>query len=171
MKIAIVGLSGGGKTTLGRFLAKRHVEPFLEVDALLEQANYFRETDPEKKRRIFEQVKKEIDAFKKSPDWVIDHNHQLLDRRQVIRESDRVIFFDFPLHVRAVGNIRRHIIGEKRIHHFWSQVLPRTIRYHRRRRREMLGELSGVSAKITTIRSRDELKKLMDAEKTGEERF
>ncbi len=47
MRIALLGTSGAGKTTLGRELARRLGCVFVEVDALQHQANWVRATPDE----------------------------------------------------------------------------------------------------------------------------
>ena len=89
-RIAVVGVSGNGKTTLGKRLAAKLGVPFTELDALMHQPGWV-EADPDDFRRNVEAV---MDA---SEGWVLDGMYQGQLGDLVLRRADTLVWLDQPL--------------------------------------------------------------------------
>jgi adenylate kinase family enzyme len=89
-RIAIIGTSGAGKTTLGRALARRIGGVFIEVDALAHKANWVNATD--------EELRAGMDAAMADTDrWVIDGTFQRRLGDFVTARADLIVWLDLPL--------------------------------------------------------------------------
>jgi adenylate kinase family enzyme len=89
-RIVIVGISGNGKTTLGRRLAEKLGVPFTELDALMHQPGWV-PAETETFRREVEAV---MDA---SDGWVLDGMYQAQLGGVVLRRADTLVWLDQPL--------------------------------------------------------------------------
>jgi hypothetical protein len=89
-RIVIAGVSGNGKTTLGRRLAQRLGVPFTELDALMHQPGWV----PAETGTFRHEVEAVMDA---SDGWVLDGMYQGQLGDLVLRRADtlvwRVAFF------------------------------------------------------------------------------
>ena len=87
MKIAVIGYSGSGKSTMARQLGQILGYPVLHLDKVQFLTNW-QERDTEESKSI-------VLSFLENPNWVIDGNYSrfYLDRR--LEEADKIIFFDF----------------------------------------------------------------------------
>lgn len=89
-RIALLGTSGAGKTTLGRALAARLDAPFVECDAIRHKANWVSATDDE--------LRAGIDAVLGHHDrWVIDGTFQRQLGDFVSGRADLLVWLDLPL--------------------------------------------------------------------------
>ena len=88
MKIAVIGYSGRGKSTLAALLGERYGLPVLHLDTVHWLPGW-QERAPEEKMRM---VKDFMDGHS---DWVIDGNYSklLFDRR--MEEADHIVLMDF----------------------------------------------------------------------------
>jgi adenylate kinase family enzyme len=89
-RIVVAGISGNGKTTLGRRLAERLAVPFTELDALMHQPGWA-EADTEDFRRDVEAV------MARSDGWVLDGMYQGQLGDLVLRRADTLVWLDQPL--------------------------------------------------------------------------
>jgi adenylate kinase family enzyme len=89
-RIVIAGVSGNGKTTLGRQLAQKLGVPFTELDALMHQPGWV-PAETETFRREVEEV---MDA---SDGWVLDGMYQDQLGDLVLRRADTLVWLDQPL--------------------------------------------------------------------------
>lgn len=88
MKIAVIGYSGEGKSTLARALGERLNCPVLHLDSVYHGPNWTKRNDGE--------VMQEIVDFLDSRDaWVIDGEYSRFHFERRIEEADRVIIMDF----------------------------------------------------------------------------
>lgn len=86
-RVAVVGNSGSGKTTVGRALAARLGVPFVELDAVHHQPNWQPLPRGEFRRRVGEVVA--------ADGWVVDGNYTAV-RDLVWARADTVVWFDLP---------------------------------------------------------------------------
>ena len=97
-RIALMGISGGGKTTLGKQLAARLDIPFIELDELQHGPNWT-EATPEELRA------KATAALDAAPDgWVVDGNYYTPLGGTVLDRADTVVHLDPSLPV-AFGRV------------------------------------------------------------------
>ena len=98
MRIAIIGYSGAGKSSLARTLGERYGIPVLFLDTVQFTANWA-ERDRGEARAM-------VEAFMARPDWVIDGNYRNFAQAERLALADRIVFLDFPRRIcvpRAVG--------------------------------------------------------------------
>jgi len=89
-RIAIIGTSGAGKTTLGREVARRLGGTFIEVDGIAHKANWVSATDDELRAGINA-------AIGDSDRWVIDGTFSRRLGDFVTARTDLVVWLDLPL--------------------------------------------------------------------------
>jgi len=89
MRIAVVGTSGAGKTTLAHRIASRLGLPHIELDAINWQSGWrdlTRHDPPEFVRRVSEAVRAEA--------WVVDGNYGLV-REKVWQRATHLVWLDY----------------------------------------------------------------------------
>ncbi|MCI0477322.1 MAG: hypothetical protein L0Y55_13830 [Anaerolineales bacterium] len=89
-RIAVVGATGSGKTTLAREIARRLSYPHVETDALHWEPNW-----TEAPRDIF---RARVDAASRGDCWVIDGNYSKV-RDIVWARADTLVWIDYALPV------------------------------------------------------------------------
>lgn len=101
IRIAVVGLSGAGKTTLARSLAATLAIPHVELDALHWEADWqaLTRTNP---LEFFRRV----DAATVGPAWVADGNYRLV-RELVWDRATHLVWLDYDRPVVMARVIRR----------------------------------------------------------------
>lgn len=88
MKIAIIGYSGAGKSTMARKLSSLLNVPALHLDTVHwlpgwhERDDYEAETD--------------IQAFMHQPSWIIEGNYMNLLRAERMSQADMILMLDLP---------------------------------------------------------------------------
>ena len=97
-RIALMGISGGGKTTLGKQLAARLGVPFVELDAHQHGPNW-NESTPEKLR---ESVRTALDAAPEG--WIVDGNYYTPLGGTVLDRADTLVHLD-PSLALAFGRV------------------------------------------------------------------
>jgi adenylate kinase family enzyme len=178
-QIAVVGVTGSGKTTLAKQLAAFYQIAFIEMDALNWEPNWTQAPQDVFERRIEETTR--------DRGWVVDGNYGRV-RNVVFTRADTVVWLDYPLRVimwrlllrtfrRAT---RRETLWNGNKERFWTQFCTRdsillwALRTYRRRRKEYL-EVSNQSEyahlKVVRLRSpkqtRDWLANLQDSGATA----
>lgn len=103
MKIAIIGYSGAGKSTMARALSQRYGCPVLHLDTIQFLPGW-RERDRGEAAALVR------DFMDRHDSWIIDGNYTAFDRERRLREADRILIFDFPRRT-----CLRHIIGRYRM--------------------------------------------------------
>ena len=163
-RIAIVGHSCTGKTTLSHSLAKRLDLPHLELDAAYWQAGWKPTPDAE--------FRAQVAAFVEQPSWVVDGNDS---RAQdlVFSCADTVVWLDYPLPLVLARVLRRSVERAVTKQTLWNgnvETLSRSLfskdglplwvlKTHRRRRdryRAVIGN-SALAARWVRLRSPREL--------------
>ena len=88
-RVAIIGNAGGGKSTLGRRLAKQYDLPFFSVDQIQWLPNWIKADDDVVARRL--------DEIAVGERWIVDGwgPWSSIERRLAV--ADTIIFVDFPL--------------------------------------------------------------------------
>ena len=101
-RIVIAGISGNGKTTLGRRLAQKLGVPFAELDALMHQPGWV-QAETETFRREVEAV------MDRSDGWVLDGMYQAQLADLVLRRADTLVWLDQPLPVVLFRLVKRAV--------------------------------------------------------------
>ncbi len=89
MKIAIIGYSGSGKSTMARALGQRYGCPVLHLDTVQFLPGW-RERDRGEALAFVRDFMNRHDA------WIIDGNYTAFERERRLREADQIVLFDFP---------------------------------------------------------------------------
>jgi adenylate kinase family enzyme len=90
-RVAFMGISGGGKTTVGKAAAARLCVPFVELDALQHGPNWQEATPEELRARV-------TAALDAAPDgWVVDGNYYTPLGGTVLDRADTLVHLDPPL--------------------------------------------------------------------------
>ncbi|MBX3218834.1 MAG: hypothetical protein KF850_42905 [Labilithrix sp.] len=101
-RIAVIGVSGNGKTTLARRLAEQLGVRYVELDALCHQPGW-REAPNEDFRRDVLAAIGDLDA------WVVDGSYDRKLGNLVYERADTVVWLDQPLPLVVARLIRRAI--------------------------------------------------------------
>ena len=88
MKIAILGYTGAGKSTLARRIGEKYDIPVLHLDKVNYTKNW--------KIRDIHESKEIVEDFLENESWVIDGNYSKLEQDRRVEEADIIIFLDFP---------------------------------------------------------------------------
>jgi adenylate kinase family enzyme len=163
-KIAVVGTSGSGKTTVARELARRLGVPHVELDALFHGPGWAETPAEEFRRRVA--------AATDGDGWVVDGNYDSKLGDLVLGRADTVVWLDLPLRV-ALTRVTRRTVGRIRTGEElwngnreswrggflgWESMFVWTIRSHLRHRQaraERLAQYAGLH--VVRLRSRREV--------------
>lgn len=88
-KIAVVGTSGCGKTTLGAFIAKKLSIPFIDLDDLYWLPDWVKREDEDFIQKVHAE-------FSKYPSFVVCGNYRR-HQADILEDTDMVIWLDYPL--------------------------------------------------------------------------
>lgn len=158
-RIAILGTSGAGKTTMARRLAECLHLPHIELDSLYWGPNWT-EADPDRFRR-------QVDAVLAADRWVVDGNYSAV-RDLIWTRADTIVWLDYPFPVilrrLTWRSIRRLALREglwngnrERLDSLLGRdgLLTWVIQTHTRRRRQIERDLTAPEhAHLTLIRLR-----------------
>src|SRR5262245_11066268 len=99
-RIAVVGGSGAGKTTLGRRLAEIVDGRFVEVDAIQHKAHW--------RKASAEEISIGIrDALEGTSNWVIDGICEREVGDFIVSRADVIVWLDVPLAIKLLRLLRR----------------------------------------------------------------
>lgn len=87
MKIAIIGYSGSGKSTIARKLGEYYSCQVLHLDTVQYAPNWI--------EREYEEKKSDVAEFLKNDDWVIDGNYSKFFYEERMEKADQIIFMNF----------------------------------------------------------------------------
>jgi adenylate kinase family enzyme len=91
-RVAVVGVSGNGKTTFARRLAAKLDVPYTELDALNHLPGWVEASD--------EDLRRDVEAVtSRSDGWVLDGSYQAKLGDLVLRRADAIVWLDQPLHL------------------------------------------------------------------------
>jgi adenylate kinase family enzyme len=89
-RVSVIGVTGAGKSTVARSLARRLGVPCVELDSIFHQANWRPLPDDEFRARVA--------ALTETGGWVVDGNYSQV-RELVWRRADTVVWLDPPRRV------------------------------------------------------------------------
>jgi adenylate kinase family enzyme len=113
-RINVKGISGSGKSTFARELARRLDLPYVELDALHHGPNWSEPTDEEFRAKVRA-------AMDSAPDgWVIDGNYESKLGDTVIATADTIVWLDPPLAVKVRRIVRRTVHRIRHDVELWS---------------------------------------------------
>jgi adenylate kinase family enzyme len=113
-RVALMGISGGGKTTLGKQLAARLGVPFIELDELQHGPDWT-ESTPEELRA------KATAALDSAPDgWIVDGNYYTLLGGTVLDRADTVVHLDPSLPLAFGRVLWRTTLRSARRQELWN---------------------------------------------------
>jgi len=149
-RIAVLGASGNGKSTVGRRLAEIHGVQYIELDALHHGPNWTEASAEELTARV-------VAALDARDGWVVDGNYGRKIGDVVLERADLAVWLDQPLRVillriwrRSWRRIRDDVelwSGNKEQWRYTPSLFSWTIRSHRRHRKtepERLSHHSGL---------------------------
>lgn len=171
-RIAVVGVSGNGKTTFARRLAARLDVPYTELDALCHLAGWVEASD--------EDFRRDVEAvMNRSDGWVLDGSYRWKLGDLVLRRAETIVWLDQPLALvlrrlvtRAVWDIltKRDLFNGNRQtwrFAFWGRdsLVGYAIRAHFRRRREWPREFSRFpTLEVVRLRSPREVERWLKSQ-------
>ncbi|HEV7666213.1 MAG TPA: adenylate kinase [Chloroflexota bacterium] len=145
-RVAVIGVTGSGKTTLARALSDRLDLPHVELDRLYWRPNWTKSAPDEFRGRLTEEVQCER--------WVVDGNYSL-SRDIVWSAADTLVWLDYELPLimwrlfrrTALRTLRRELLWGINRERFWPQLFESeglfrwALQTHPRYRREFPTEL------------------------------
>lgn len=137
-RIAVLGASGNGKSTVGRQLAVIHDVPYIELDALHHGPNWTEASAEELTERV-------VAALDARDGWVVDGNYGRKIGDVVLERADLAVWLDQPLRLILLRIWRRSWRRIRDDVELWNEnkeklrympsLFSWTIRSHRRHRR------------------------------------
>jgi adenylate kinase family enzyme len=145
-RIAVIGVSGNGKTTFARRLAAKLEVPYSELDALHHLPGWVEASAEDFRRDV-------IAVMDRSDGWVLDGSYQQKLGDLVLRRADTLVWLDQPLPLvlrRLITRAVKDIVTKRDLFNgnrqtwrfaFWGResLVGYAIRQHFRRRREWPG--------------------------------
>jgi adenylate kinase family enzyme len=112
-RVSIQGISGSGKTTIGRALAARLGVRHLETDALVHGPGWTETPDAE--------LRAAIEPILRSDGWVVDSDYRRKLGTLVLESADTVVWLDLPLRVWLSRLLRRTWRRWRRREALWNE--------------------------------------------------
>lgn len=101
MKIAILGYSGSGKSTMAKQLSSYYNTPVLHLDTIQFTPGWV-ERDKDEGRALTKE-------FMKNESWVIDGNYRGFYQRERLEQADKIIFLNFPRRICFFRAYKRYL--------------------------------------------------------------
>jgi cytidylate kinase len=172
MRVNVKGISGSGKSTFARELARRLDVPYLELDAV-------HHIGPNWTEASAEELQASVREFVASaPDgWVIDGNYESKLGDLVVDAADQIVWLDLPLRV-AMRRLRRRTLrrirgnvelwgGNRETWRGgflgWNSLFPWTLRAWFRHKRQWPRRFAGDS-RLVRLRSVDEARAWLESQ-------
>jgi adenylate kinase family enzyme len=171
-RIAVVGVSGNGKTTLARRLAGQLDVPYTELDALCHLPGWVEASDEDFQRDVEA-------AMDRSDGWVLDGSYQWKLGDLVLQRADTIVWLDQPLPLvlrRLVTRALKDIVTRRDLFNgnrqtwrfaFWGRdsLVGYAVRQHFRRRREWPQEFRRFpTIEVVRLRSPGEVKRWLQSQ-------
>ena len=112
MKIAVVGTSGSGKTTVARHLAEHHEVPHVELDAL--------HWGPEWTPCPADEFRARVQEALSGGGWVVDGSYHGKLGDSVLEQADLVVWLDLPFRTVARRTWSRTLRRIRSREELWS---------------------------------------------------
>jgi adenylate kinase family enzyme len=171
-RVAVIGTSGSGKTTVAGRLAQRLGVPQVELDALHHGPNW---SEPE-----LEDFRRRVSEATSGEGWVVDGNYMRKLDNLILERADTIVWLDLPLRTalrrlwrRTTSRIRDDIelwSGNRESWRgaFWGResLFAWTVRSHLARKRSLPERLSSselAHARIVRLRSPHEVEEWLAA--------
>jgi adenylate kinase family enzyme len=148
-RIAVIGVSGNGKTTFARRLAAKLEVPYTELDALHHLPGWIEASAEDFRRDV-------VTVIDRSDGWVLDGSYQEKLGDLVLRRADTLVWLDQPLSLvlrRLITRAVRDIVTKRDLFNgnrqtwrfaFWGResLVGYAIRQHFHRRRDWPGRFA-----------------------------
>jgi adenylate kinase family enzyme len=171
-RVAVIGASGSGKTTVARTLAERLGVPHVELDALHHGPNWAEANAEE----LQSSVVGALEGCREG--WVVDGNYQRKIGDLVVEQADTIVWLDLPLALILARLTRRTARRIARRTELWNgnretlrnalfsrdSLFAWTIRSHGRHRREQPQRLARLAADVVHIRRPREIERWLTAQ-------
>lgn len=171
-RVAVIGTSGAGKTTVAGRLAERLGVPHVELDALHHGPDWAEPELEDFRRRVSEAISGE--------GWVVDGNYMHKLDNLVLERTDTIVWLDLPLRTslrrlwrRTTTRIRDDVelwSGNKESWRgaFWGResLFAWTVRSHIARKRSLpprLGSPQLARVRVVRLRSQREVERWLAA--------
>jgi adenylate kinase family enzyme len=163
-RVSVLGVSGSGKTWLGRAIARRLGVRYVELDALHHGPGWTEATADELRAKVEPLVGEER--------WVIDGGYRRKLGDLVVARADTVVWLDVPVHVWLPRLVRRTFVRMLTREELWNgnreqlrflfterpNLFGWAWRSHRENRRELEAWVAAhPNARLVRLRSRREV--------------
>jgi adenylate kinase family enzyme len=168
-KIAVVGVSGNGKTTLSKRAAAKLGVPYVELDRLNHLPGWV-EASPD-------EIRRSVDEATRGDAWVVDGGYYEKIGTLVYDRADEIVWLDQPLPLVLYRLVKRALVdivskrdmfnGNRQTWRlaFWGRdsLVGFAIRMHFHRRREWPARFAKVPTPVTRLRSPREVDRWLAA--------
>jgi adenylate kinase family enzyme len=167
--VNLLGVSGSGKSTVGRALAARLEVPYIELDELHHGPGWTEATA--------EELRAKVEPIAAGPAWVIDGSYRAKLGSVVLDRADTVVWLDLPIRVwlprLARRTITRMVTGEElfngnreRVRNLFERpnIFGWAWRRHFEQRRELADRVAEhPNARLVRLRSSEEVRAFLAA--------
>lgn len=169
-RVAVIGVSGAGKTSVAGLLASRLGLPHVELDALHHGPNWTEASAEELQANV-------LAALERCPEgWVVDGNYRGKIGDLVVERADTVIWLDPPLPLIVSRLVRRTAGRIARRTELWNgnretirntlfsrdSLLVYAVKSHGRHRRLQPQRLARLDARLVHLGSAGEVKRWLE---------
>ncbi len=117
MKISIIGISGGGKTTLAKKISEKLRIPRIELDTLWFAAggHLLKQESGEERNRVRADMRSRLEPLMRQESWVSDGWYSKA-QPIIAKEADQLVFLDIPLWRRLFNHLYRTFFTKRHAH-------------------------------------------------------